>query len=157
MPVGDAMCLGGGFAFDTGLDLNRNNVLDADEVLSTEYSECAVTPTLRALHASPDAPAVNILIDNVEALSGVDFAQGSGFVNAGMAENTGTTGADVSVTVDAILPGGSKTPAISVPGFSAAAGSVLDIIARDAIGGLALNPAPLVVSYDNTLIDCPTM
>lgn len=105
LPVGDLDCLGGGQAFDSGLDTNRNNILDADEVLSTEFVECAVTPTLRALHASPDAPAVNIWIDGAPALPGVDFNQGSGFVKVGQAANVTDTGADVNVQVEAILPG----------------------------------------------------
>ena len=61
---GDAVCLGGGLALDSGLDTNRNDVLDPDEVTSTEFLECEATPTLRALHASPDAPAVDLLADD---------------------------------------------------------------------------------------------
>ena len=105
LAVGDADCLGGGRVFETGLDTNRNNVLDQDEVQSTEFVECAVTPTLRALHASPDAPKVNIWIDGAPALTDVDFNQGSGFVPVGQAANVTESGADVNVQVEAILPG----------------------------------------------------
>ena len=56
IPKGDAVCLGGGLALDSGLDTNRNDVLDTDEVTATELLECEATPTIRALHASPDAP-----------------------------------------------------------------------------------------------------
>ncbi len=105
LSVGDVDCLGGGRAFDSGLDTNRNDILDLDEVVSTEFLECAATPTLRALHASPDAPLVNIWIDGAPALPGVDFNQGSGFVKVGQAENVTETGADVNVQVEAILPG----------------------------------------------------
>lgn len=105
VPVGDAVCLGGGQAIDSGLDTNRNGILDDDEVQATEYFECAVTPTLRALHASPDAPKVNIIIDEVEALSAVDFNQGSNFVGVGQAENVTETGAEVNVQLEGILPG----------------------------------------------------
>ncbi len=94
---GDAVCLGGGLALDSGLDTNRNDILDADEVTATEYLECLATPTLRALHASPDAPAVNILVNGAAALSGVDYAQGSGFLPV-VEEN--------NVQVEAIVPGG---------------------------------------------------
>jgi hypothetical protein len=103
--VGDAVCLGGGRAIDSGLDTNRNDILDEDEVTATEYPECAVTPTLRALHASPDAPKVNIWVDGSPALPGVDFNQGSGFLGVGQAENVTEDGADVNVQVEAILPG----------------------------------------------------
>ena len=97
IPKGDAACLGGGLAVDSGLDTNRNDVLDAAEVQSTEIVECAATPTIRALHASPDAPAVNIWVNGAPALTGVDYAQGSGFVPV-VEEN--------NVQVEAIIPGG---------------------------------------------------
>ena len=61
IPKGDAVCLGGGSAVDSGLDTNRNDILDPSEVTATEIVECEATPEIRALHASPDAPAVNIL------------------------------------------------------------------------------------------------
>jgi hypothetical protein len=96
IPKGDAACLGGGRAVDSGLDTNRNDVLDASEVTATEIVECAATPVLRALHASPDAPAVNIWVDGVPALEGVDYTMGSGFVP--MAEEN-------NIQVEAIIPG----------------------------------------------------
>jgi len=94
---GDPVCLGGGLALDSGLDTNRNDVLDTDEVTATEYLECEATPTLRALHASPDAPLVNIWVNGVTALTNVDYAQGSGFLPV-VEEN--------NVQVEAIVPGG---------------------------------------------------
>ena len=97
VPKGDAICLGGGLALDSGLDTNRNGVLDAGEVTSTELLECAATPQLRALHASPDAPAVNIWVNGTAALTGVDYAQGSGFV---------PVIEDNNVQVEAIIPDG---------------------------------------------------
>lgn len=97
IPKGDAVCLGGGLALDSGQDLNGNGVLDADEVTATELLECEGTPMLRALHASPDAPAVNILVNDTEVLSDVDYAQGSGFLPAVE---------EVNVQVEAIIPGG---------------------------------------------------
>jgi hypothetical protein len=96
IPKGDAVCLGGGLAVDSGLDTNRNDVLDESEVQATEIVECEATPTIRALHASPDAPAVNIWVDGSPALPGVDYGQGSGFV---------PVGEEVNVQVEAILPG----------------------------------------------------
>ena len=104
LPVGDAVCLGGGLVLDAGLDTNRNDILDAEEVQATEYFECAATPTLRALHASPDAPMVNIWVDEAAALPNVDFNQGSGFLPVGMAENVTESGADVRVRVEGLLP-----------------------------------------------------
>ena len=97
IPKGDPVCLGGGTAVDSGLDTNRNNVLDAGEVLATEIVDCEATPTIRALHASPDAPAVNIWVNGAPALTGVDYTQGSGFVPV-IEEN--------NIQVEAIIPGG---------------------------------------------------
>ena len=96
IPRGDAVCLGGGTAVDSGLDTNRNNVLDAGEVQASEIVECEATPTIRALHASPDAPAVNIWVNGAPALTGVDYSQGSGFLPV-VEEN--------NIQVEAILPG----------------------------------------------------
>lgn len=94
---GDAVCLGGGLALDSGLDTNRNDILDPSEVTATEYLECEATPTLRALHASPDAPEVNIWVNGVTALTDVDYAQGSGFL---------PVVEEVNVQVEAIAPAG---------------------------------------------------
>ena len=105
IPKGDAVCLGGGLAIDSGLDTNRNDVLDPDEVTATEFLDCEATPTARALHASPDAPAVNVIVNGTEALSGVDFGQGSGFLPV-VEENT--------IEIEAIIPGGNAT-VLTVP------------------------------------------
>ncbi|MGB5256509.1 MAG: DUF4397 domain-containing protein [Woeseiaceae bacterium] len=99
IPKGDAVCLGGGKAADSGLDLNRNDILDAGEVTATEILECAATPTVRALHASPDAPAVNIIVNGTAALTDVPYAAGSGFVPV-IESNT--------IQVQAITPDGAN-------------------------------------------------
>jgi hypothetical protein len=97
VPKGDAICAGGGRVLESGLDTNRNGTLDSGEVTGSEYLECLTAPQLRALHASPDAPAVNIRVDGAEVLSGVDYTQGSGFLP--VEELT-------RVEVEAIVPGG---------------------------------------------------
>jgi hypothetical protein len=97
IPRGDAVCLGGGLALDSGLDTNRDGVLDPAEVTATELLECAATPQVRALHASPDAPPVNIWVNGAPALTDVDYGVGSGFI-PGVEE--------VNVQVEAIIPGG---------------------------------------------------
>ena len=97
IPKGDATCAGGGLALDSGLDRNRNDVLDSSEVTATELLECETAPNLRALHASPDAPPVNILVNGATALTDVDYTAGSGFLPV-----TETT----QVQVEAIIPGG---------------------------------------------------
>jgi hypothetical protein len=97
LPLGDASCPGGGLVFESGLDTNRNNVLDPAEVTATEFLDCATAPRLRALHASPDAPAVNVLVNGAAALTNVDYTDGSGFV--AVTERT-------RVQVEAIIPSG---------------------------------------------------
>ncbi len=132
LPEGDADCPGGGLVFESGLDTNRNGALDPAEVTDTEFLECATAPQLRALHASPDAPAVNILVDGATALAGVDYAEGSGFLP--VAES-------VRVQVEAIVPGGN---AVVID-------ETLDLeFSTDytviAVGDVAAPIAPLVIS-----------
>jgi len=140
LPVGDADCLGGGLALDSGLDTNRNDVLDAAEVQATEFLECAVTPTLRALHASPDAPPVNIWIDGTPALTDVDYNEGSGFVGVGQAANVTDTGADVNVQVEGIIPGGNAV--VIDADLPLEFGTETSVIAVNEVAGIS----PLVIT-----------
>ena len=57
--------------------------------------------TVQIVHASPDAPAVDVLIDGEEALSAVDYKDSSGWISL----VPGT----YSVEVQGILPGGNAT------------------------------------------------
>jgi hypothetical protein len=97
VPKGDATCAGGGSIAESGLDNNRNGALEAGEVTSDEYLQCLTAPRLRALHASPDAPPVNIKVNGADALSEVAYTEGSGFLP--VPERT-------HVQVEAIIPGG---------------------------------------------------
>lgn len=56
---------------------------------------------LQVLHASPDAPAVNVLIDGAQQLGGVDYKQGS----AALQLDVGS----YDIQVDGITPGGTAT------------------------------------------------
>lgn len=56
---------------------------------------------LQVLHASPDAPAVNVLVDGQAVLTDFDYKDGSGYVV--LEEGT------YSIQVDGILPGGDVT------------------------------------------------
>ena len=132
IPKGDAVCLGGGTAVDSGLDTNRNDVLDPSEVTATEIVDCAATPEIRALHASPDAPAVNILVNGATALTGVDYAQGSGFVPV-VEEN--------NVQVEAILPG-DTTAIVIVEDVNLDYNTESTIIAVDTVADNAI-PGPI--------------
>jgi len=143
IPMGDAVCLGGGRAADSGLDTNRNDILEDSEVTSTEYLECEATPTVRALHASPDAPAVNIWVNGATALAGVDYGQGSGFVPV-LSEN--------NIQVEAIIPGGN---AIVIDadvdlGFNTEA----SILAVGNVGSVAgIFALPIVNPSDSVMMD----
>ncbi|MEZ6185404.1 MAG: DUF4397 domain-containing protein [Planctomycetota bacterium] len=69
----------------------------------------AATAKVRVLHASPDAPAVDVLVDDAVALAGVPYKAGSGYLDvpAGArnlkvnAAGTTTTVIDVTPTLDA--------------------------------------------------------
>ena len=65
--------------------------------------EVPATPTLsvQVLHASPDAPKVNVLVNGAAVLEGVDYREGSGRLEL----DEGT----YSVAVEGILPGGNAT------------------------------------------------
>ena len=64
------------------------------------------TPTLsvQVLHASPDAPKVNVLVNGAVVLEGVDYREGSGRLEL----DEGT----YNVAVEGILPGGNATGAL---------------------------------------------
>ncbi len=57
--------------------------------------------TVQVLHASPNAPAVNIAVDGEEALTGIDYKDSSGWITV----DEGS----YSVEVQAILPSGTPT------------------------------------------------
>jgi len=94
---GDATCAGGGTVAETGTDSNGNRTLEASEVTNRQYLQCLTTPRLRALHASPDAPPVNIRVNGAQALANVDYGQGSAFLDAPKSAH---------VEVEAIIPDG---------------------------------------------------
>lgn len=100
LPLGDTDCPGGGTALDSGLDTNRDGVLDPDEVTTSEPLDCATAPQLRALHASPDAPNVNVVVNGAAALTDVPYFAGSAFLPVTQ---------DIDVQVNAITPTGEVT------------------------------------------------
>ncbi|NNL07159.1 MAG: DUF4397 domain-containing protein [Gammaproteobacteria bacterium] len=64
--------------------------------------------SLRVIHASPDAPAVNVYVERKTAITGLDYAASSGF------RGVGTGNSDIRV--EAIIPDGNKD-VITVPDF----------------------------------------
>lgn len=61
----------------------------------------AATPKLQVLHASPDAPAVNVLVNGAQQFGGVDYKGGS----AALTLDAGS----YDMRVDGITPGGTVT------------------------------------------------
>ena len=65
---------------------------------------------LRVIHASPDAPMVNVIADSKTVIPKLDYANSSGYVSV----RSGTR----QVVVEAILPNGELANVISVPDFA---------------------------------------
>ena len=74
---------------------------DSDDSNPAPVEPPVPTTTVQVLHASPDAPAVNVFIDGTEALSDVDYKDASGWVTL----DAGT----YSIDVQGILPGGNAS------------------------------------------------
>ena len=72
---------------------------DSDSTIAT--TPAGPTGTLKVLHGSVDAPAVNVLADGATVITGLEFGQGSNPIDLPV----GT----YSVQVDAILPSGTAT------------------------------------------------
>ena len=92
---------------------------------------------VQVLHGSPNAPAVNVSLNNQQVLSGVDYKQGSGRFTL----EAGT----YPVQVDGIVPGGTAT-VIGPADIAFAADTIYTIVAA---GGVA-NIEPVIVSQPRT-------
>jgi hypothetical protein len=90
---------------------------------------------VQVLHAISDAPAVNVIIDGNEALSGVEYKQASAQISI----EAGTH----SIQVDAVLPGGATTPVFGPADVDFAADTITTI---SAVGPLAI---PIDVSVES--------
>ena len=94
--------------------------------------------TIRVLHASPDAPDVNVLIDGDTFVAGAPFKAGTGFsvVRPG----------NYSVQVDGITPGGTAT--VISADVTLEADTETTVIA---VGGVA-NIAPLLITNERSAV-----
>ena len=54
---------------------------DSDDNDPAPAEPPAPTTTVQVLHASPDAPAVNVLVNGEEALGNVDYKDSSGWIS----------------------------------------------------------------------------
>lgn|GEM_PF-116302 len=75
--VGGAVAFGGVVALDLQQDATQQ---DADGLTAGNESDRQQTSFVRVVHASPDAPAVDVTIDNETVLSGVEFGTVSDYL-----------------------------------------------------------------------------
>lgn len=94
---------------------------------------------LQVLHASPDAPAVDVLVDGAAALTDVDYKSGS----AALELDVG----DYSIQVDGITPGG-PTTVIGPVTLTFVADTLYSIVA---VGDVA-NIEPVVLDQPDTAV-----
>ncbi|GMG86052.1 DUF4397 domain-containing protein [Biformimicrobium ophioploci] len=110
-----------------------------DEVfrLPPVAEEAAAPGFIQVVHASPDAPAVNVLLNGSVAIETLDYAANSGFaeLDAG----------SYDIAVEGIIPGGNAT-VIDVAGFNLEENARPTVIA---VGNVA-EIEPLVVSESAT-------
>ena len=92
---------------------------------------------LQVLHASPDAPAVDVLVDGAAALSGVDYKDGSAWLSL----DAGT----YEIQVDGITPGGPAT-VIGPVDLTFAADTLYTVVA---VGDVA-TIEPVILEQPNT-------
>ena len=95
------------------------------------------TSTVQILHASPDAPAVDVFVDGTEALGDVDFKQSSGWL--------GLDAGTYSIEVQGILPGGNAT-VIGPADLTFGADTINTVVALNDVS----NIEPLVLTQPDT-------
>jgi hypothetical protein len=84
-------------------------------------------PQVQVLHASPDAPAVNVLIDGDAAIQNLDYGKGTGYV-----KQTATTH---TVEVQAQTPG-TATTVIGPTSLSFVANTIYTVVAEGPVASL---------------------
>lgn len=87
---------------------------------------------LRVIHASPDAPPVNVLLNGKTSIEDLDYAESSGFTRL----STGS----YDIQVEGIIPGGNAT-VISVPDFAIAKNASPTVVAVNTVASIE----PIVV------------
>lgn len=88
---------------------------------------------LRVIHASPDAPPVNVLLNGEASIENLDYAESSGFTSLRVGS--------YDIQVEGIIPGGNAT-VIDVPGFQLEKGASPTIIAVNNVASIE----PIVVA-----------
>jgi trimeric autotransporter adhesin len=96
---------------------------------------------LRVVHASPDAPKVNVLVNGAPVLEGVDYQEGSAFLPL----NEGT----YDLAVQAIVPGGNAT-VIDLPNTALDGNTDYTVLAVGKVAAGTL--APLVIANPKSAV-----
>lgn len=91
---------------------------------SSVASAASPTASVRVIHASQDAPPVNVLVDGAVAIQNLDYAASSGFLSL--------TAGSVDIVVEGIVPGG-NIPVISATGLNLPENSRTTVIAVDPV------------------------
>ncbi|MGE0626070.1 MAG: DUF4397 domain-containing protein [Pseudomonadales bacterium] len=104
--------------------------------------------TVEVIHASADAPAVNVLFDGVERISDLDYKA---------VDTLSLVTGDIAVRVNGILPDGSEVTVIPAAGtdpeITLAEDARVSVIALDAVA----NIAPLVLTDDTPTVAADTV
>ena len=100
------------------------------------------TTSVRVLHASSDAPAVNVRVNGDVVVPGADYKQAAVLTpGAGLAD----------IAVDGLLPGGETATVISADGVSLRADTNYDVIAVGKVGDETIEP--LILTDDGARDD----
>jgi hypothetical protein len=118
----------------TACDSDNNSNLQGQSA-----AEQPATLKVQVLHGSPDAPAVNVLVDGSEVLTGVDYKVGSEQLT--LDEGTYT------VRVDGILPGGNAN-VIGPVDLDLAGDTIYTIAAVNEVAAIE----PVVISQPDTAV-----
>lgn len=125
--------------FTSALALSLIGLAGCDVFDDDDDTVIVETASFRVLHASPDAPDVNVLVDGAALVEGAPFKAGTGF-------NVVAAGT-YSVQVDGIVPGGTAT-VIGPADLTFDANTETTIIAA----GNLVDIAPLVVTNPRTAV-----
>ena len=100
------------------------------------------TTSVRVLHASSDAPAVNVRVNGDVVVPGADYKQAAVLApSAGLAD----------IAVDGLLPGGETVTVISADGVSLRSDTKYDVIAVGKVGDDTIEP--LILADDGARDD----
>lgn len=91
----------------------------------------AGTSSVRIIHASADAPPVDIKLDNTVAVPALDYPQSTGFVSI--------TAGTYDVTVDAIVPGGNLEGVINVDDITFAKDQRYTVVAIGDVADMSIS------------------